>query len=44
MSLQFRMNRILAGSIRLNRFMSCILEELSLLKKHLDQTLLDNLN
>lgn len=44
MSIEFRVNRVLACSLRLNRFLECILEDLKELRKHMDQTLVDNLD
>lgn len=44
MSIEFRVNRILACSLRLNRFLECILDDLQELRKHMDQTLVDNLD
>lgn len=43
MSQQFRENRIMACCLRINRFMQEIFATLAEIKKHIDQTLLDNL-
>lgn len=44
MSVEFRINRILASSLRIKRFMECIVQFMNDFKREMDEKLLDNLS